>query len=395
MPILACGLASILALSGCDLLFGGGLADNTPRDSQGTQCMDGYDTMPTISSPYEALSRSALAELQQVYAKEEYTATDMQTMADDVAQLFAYACYGEQYLDHYSYMQAKDGKTTVGAGSATAQTQDYFIALPYLPTGDNAGRGIRYHYTIKKVTSVTGALKSFKGLMENNICLRFVKDDLLYRFEGTKTTVTDQTLVDIFLMGANWNRYPEGNSRYNDWGKVDGSPRVPTEAPLTIDEIKADIVANAGSDNMRLRGNVNLLANNVIERVNSVYVDEQTGAISISLALDIDVANRDQASKKMVKNANGSDCSWDNALTMSMTFWPNGLMQNYYVAETWVGKIYGMSGSIETITNVVFDYAIADYHMDDKLAWLNVKIQEEIDKTLPPEAPEQKEENEG
>ena len=313
-----------------------------------------YEVAPTVTAPYADESQAVLSQ----YFNGNMSATEA------AAALYAYGCYNEEYLDSYVYFSNQVGTTDLGSnGKSTATKQDYKLIIH--ESDDTCG--YKYHYTIKKVDSCSGTIANFKTSFES--CrLRFVKDtNVLYRFNGSNVHYDGNTAYheSSQFLTCDWS--PDAS----DWGTSDDEPSIVKRdgEKLDLEGIKTDIVDIGTSypSDAVIHGNINILADNVIE---SATIDDLTssyGCYYISMTLDVDVANSDSASSSMLQESNSSsNCSWDK-LSINYTIWPNGMLRTYIIYETWSGRISGFSGSVDSTTSVYYSYSERDTDITDKL----------------------------
>lgn len=289
------------------------------------------------------------------------------------ARLFAYACYNERYLDKYVYFSDQVGDTDLGTtGSANATRQEYYLRVN--ESGDKCG--YRYHYTLKKVNKADGLVGGFKSKFES-ARLRFTdRTNLLYRFEGDKIRFggsSESLGMNGTLLECDWRTG-------DDWGVQDIA--MQKGEYIEPENIRADIEAHAGEDNITMRGNINVLAENVVKFA-SVNRDEDNGTYFVMMNIDTDVANADKASVKMLTKANGTsgDCKWkkgesngdgtdDTGLFFIFGLWGNGLFISYAVNERWTGKISGFKGEAYSETSVMYSYSDYDCDMTEHIKML-------------------------
>ena len=165
------------------------------------------------------------------------------------------------------------------------------------------------------------------------------KTDLLYRFEGNSMKYGDEHEgMNCSILTCDWRTG-------EDWG-VHDLQIVKAPYLATLDEIKADIQSGADNSNRSIRGNINILADNIVKFA-SITVDEDDGCINVLMTIDTEVANADEASVKMLTAANGTsgDCHWesnpetagefgigeDTGLRIIYRLWPNGLFRMYNI----------------------------------------------------------------
>ncbi len=321
---------------------------------------------PEVQAAYEEESREAITRL---LSYSSFPTSDGATRA--AAELFAYACYNEEYIDKYVYFSDRTGSTDLGAtGRSTVTNQDYKLII----YENDEHPGYKYHYTIKHVDEISGVISMFQSLFESGTQLRFVDDtDKLYRFNGRNAEyIEDDSLVEEVLT-CEWTV----NS--SAWG-TDDPPIVKREGEkLTLEEMEADVLNSArnGWENV-MHGNINILADDIVESatINSTTADGHT-VYTIVMDIDTEVANADEASMLMLHDANGSDdCEWigpeegGDGLKIIFQIWENGLFKLYGLGETWSGTTNGFSGTADSTLNVQYSYSSRDTDMTEKLAML-------------------------
>lgn len=325
---------------------------------------------PAVAAPYEQESKAAIARWQNA------SSADKAQVAKTVAaELYAYACYNEEYVDKYVYFSSQTGSTSLGNGSGSVTNQNYKLIIH----GDEAANqpGYKYHYTIKHVENATGAINTFKSQYES-ARLRFVEDtNKLYRFEGDNIRYeTDGTTgAATEMLTCDWKTG-------DDWG-TDDPPIVKREGTkLTLEQIEQDIIAIADDiDNSEavIHGNINILADNIVK--NATITEGTLGGhtvYEIVMEIDAAVANADDASQKMLKHANmnAGRCEWgadENGVGPVITFqiWENGLMKYYKMEEKWEGTVMLVfSGSADTQNEVWYSYSATDTDIAEKLEML-------------------------
>lgn len=330
---------------------------------------------PAVSAAYEEDSKAAIARWQSASGAEK-----AEVAKSVAAELFAYGCYNEEYIDKYVYFSNQTGSTNLGNGSGEATHQNYKLIIR---ESENSP-GYKYHYTLKNVTNATGTLSTILNLpIINQVLvqakLRFVEDtNKLYRFEGENIRYAEGHGADSEqpLLTCDWETG-------TDWG-TDDPPIVKREGDkLTLDGIEEDIIqiAEGNGDEPVIHGNVNILAENIVKSA-SITEGKADGhsVYEVTMELDVDVANADGASVAMLKNANSaSECGWatdENGSGPVITYqiWDNGLLKYYKIDETWEGKIkvllLSYSGGADTETEVWYSYSQKDTDMTEKLAML-------------------------
>lgn len=329
--------------------------------------MRDINVKPEEAPAYEQYSKQAIADYEEV-AKRHTVDGVVDTESKEVvkaasaaaAKLYAYACYNERTLSKYVYFSHQKGDTDLGgSGSATAIRQEYYLRV----NESDKTCGYRYHYTLKKVSESTGLVAGFKSFFESARLRVTDKTDLLYRFEGDDITIGDEhPTLGCEMLNCNWKTG-------KDWGK----PEVVMKKSEFIppENIEQDIVSNAGEENITIRGNINILAENIVK--NATIVKEDEGGYFIIMTVDTAVANRDDASLKMLRKANGSDnCEWvddgdDSGLMIVFRLWDNGLFRFYNVKERWSGKIQTFNGTADSLTTYYYSYSDRDCDMTKNL----------------------------
>lgn len=335
--------------------------------------MQDMDVAPTQTPAYEQYSRQAIAEYKAVAARHTDEEGEVDTENGEVleaartaaAKLYAYACYNERTLDKYVYFSHQDGETDLGAsGAANAHRQEYYLRVN--ESGDTCG--YRYHYTIKKVIESSGIVAGFNSLFES-ARLRFTdKTNLLYRFEGDKIRVGEENeRLGCNVLACDWKTGA-------DWGKPD--IEMKKSEYIEPENIKADIEANAGEENITIRGNINILADDIIKHALILEDDVGDGVMAV-MTINTAVANSDDASLKMLRKANSSnDCIWvdsdeeTSGLMIVFRVWGNGLFRFYSISEKWSGKIEIFNGAADSSTTVNYSYSDRDCDMTKNLEML-------------------------
>lgn len=325
---------------------------------------------PAVAAPYEQESKAAIARWQNA------SSADKAQVAKTVAaELYAYACYNEEYVDRYVYFSSQTGSTSIAGGTGSVTNQNYKLIINANEAANQPG--YKYHYTIKHVENATGMLATFKDQFED-AKLRFVEDtNKLYRFKGDNIRYeTDAaTGADTEMLTCDWKTG-------DDWG-TDDPPIVKREGTkLTLEQIEQDIIAIADDiDNSEavIHGNINILADNIVK--NATITEGTLGGhtvYEIVMQIDSAVANADDASQKMLKHANmnAGRCEWgadENGVGPVITFqiWENGLMKYYKMEEKWEGTVMLVfSGSADTQNEVWYSYSATDTDMTEKLEML-------------------------
>lgn len=337
-----------------------------------TDFMRDIEVAPTQKALYEEYTKAAYDEYKAV-ADKHIVDGDVDTLNEEVvaaaskaaAKLFAYACYNERYLDRYVYFSDQDANTDLGtSGKARARKQEQYLRVNESETTC----GYRYHYTLKKVVEDEGFVSGFKSKFESARLRLTDKTNLLYRFEGDKIRFggsSESLEINNELLTCDWRTG-------EDWGKPDYEFKK--DEYIEPENIRADIEQRAGEENITMRCNINILADDIIKFA-FVNRDEDDGSYFVMMNIDTDVANKDKASVKMLTKANGTsgDCHWkksggddteDTGLFITFNLWSNGLFRTYSVNERWKGNIAVFSGEAYSETTVYYSYS--DYDCDMK-----------------------------
>ena len=361
-------LLKICALAAVPAVVLGASSCATDIGENKSYTLEDDGTYPAVSAAYEQESRAAID-------RWKSARNDEAVVKQVAAELYAYACYNEEYIDKYVYFSSQTGSTDLGSkGMGDVTTQNYKLIVHQ---GEDTP-GYKYHYTLKKVNEATGTIDTFRSFFES-ARMRFVTDtDKLYRFEGD-----DIRYEDGHDMGSEQPILTCDWKTGSDWGK-DDPPIVKREGDkLTLDGIEEDIIqiAEGNGDEPVIHGNVNILAENIVKSA-SITEGKADGhsVYEVTMELDVDVANADGASVAMLKNANSaSECGWatdENGSGPEITYqiWDNGLLKYYKIDETWEGKIkvllLSYSGGADTETEVWYSYSQKDTDMTEKLAML-------------------------
>lgn len=373
IKVLSLVVAPIIGV--CAFLTGCKSCNAKPVDiPQDDDILRDMDVAPTQTATYEEASRAALAEYKAVADKhtvngETDTYNEEVVAAANIAaaKLYAYACYNERYLDHYVFFSDQDGITNLGSsGSGEAKKQEYYLRV----NESEETCGYRFHYTLKKVVEASGMIKTFKSQFESARLRMTDETDLLYRFEGDDIRFAE----DNETLECDWETG-------SDWG-VHDVQMVKSEY-IAPEDIETDIVEHAGEDNITIRGNINILAENMVKFAS--IMEDDDGFINIMMTIDTEVANNDEASLAMLRKANGSkNCEWskgeddeeaegigeDTGLRIIFRLWNNGLFRSYSVIERWSGTIVLVSGTAESMTTVDYSYSDRDCDMTKNLEML-------------------------
>lgn len=373
----------------CAFLTGCKSCKGKAVDIDNGEILQDMDKDPTESAPnqkayYEEMTKAALAEYHAVadeYYDEDSEEIDRENpeviKAANVAagKLFAYACYNERYLDKFVYISHQEGYTDLGSnGHAAAIRQEYFLRI----NETEETYGYRYHSTIKKVTDSAGVVDIAKSAFESARLRMTDKTDLLYRFEGNSIEIGDYNeRLGFNMLKCNWRTG-------SDWGKPDWNIKKGSVL-ATDEEIKNDIFASKDDDNRNMRANINSLADDIVK---CAHIVESDGLVTVVMVVNTDVANKDEASVKMLTKSNGTDgdCHWigkeeydeetgepvtgvneDTGLKIIFTLWPSGLFKQYIVIERWQGKmdipVLSVKGLADSTTIVQYSYSDRDCDM--------------------------------
>lgn len=363
VPVIASAFISLCFLVGC--------AESVVVTTD--ELIRDLDVSPTQSATYEQYSKKAIedyfavADGHVVGGETDYENEEVIAAASEAAaKLFAYACYNERTLDQYVFFAAQEGTTDISAGSAHAMKQEYYLRI----NETEKSCGYRYHYTIK-YADCTGALSMFRDLFQSARTRITDETDLLYRLEGSNIRKGEKSDVfEVEMLECDW-------ATGKDWG-VHEIEMIKGDY-IEPDKIEEDIVAFAGEDDITIRANINILAENMVKHaVILPDASEENGVEGylIFMTVDTDVANNDEASLKMLRRANGSnDCEWvsgDDGSGLSIVFriWENGLFRMYSVAEKWQGKINGFAGTADSSTQYYYSYSDRDCDMTKYLEML-------------------------
>lgn len=334
------------------------------------------EVFPAVSAEYEEESKAAISRWQAAGG----SSADVSITAQVAAELYAYACYNELYIDKYVYFSDQSGSTSISMGSSTVTKQDYKLIIH----GDEANPGYKYHYTIKNVDEIDGPISAFQSLFEGGTRLRFVRDGKLYGFNGSNRRYieAEDQLQDILT--CDWEI---DTSR---WGTEDTFQPKRAER-LDLAGIKADIVALAqatadGTDEPVIHSNINILADGIVKNATITPMSVDGGKhVLYTVRMDIDtaVANADVASMQMLRSANSSDdCVWlgteegGSGLSIFYQIWDNGLFKLYGLRETWKGTTYTFSGDATSDLSVQYSYSDYDTDMSQKNSRLDAILRE-------------------
>lgn len=362
-------ILSLLAVPA--MVIGASACKDNIAANAGYELLD-KDVYPAVEAPYEEESKAAI---ERWLAAQNNPLTSAQVAKEVAAELFAYACYNEEYIDRYVYFSDQTGSTDLGAtGRSTVTKQDYKLIIH---EGEDTP-GYKYHYTIKHVDEISGVISMFKSLFESGTRLRFVTDtNKLYRFDGSDPHYLDDEDVVQDILTCNWS--PDKGS----WG-TDDPPIVKREGEkLTLDEMAQDVLetARSGGESV-MHCNINILADGIVDSATINPMPSGDG-YTVTMNINIDVANDDEASITMLRNANGSsDCRWvspdggnsSTALQILYQVWDNGLFKVYGLKETWNGTTNGFRGTANSSLSVQYSYSDRDTDITEKLAMLDEAI---------------------
>lgn len=325
------------------------------------------DVYPAVEAPYEEESKAAI---ERWLAAQNNPLTSAQVAKEVAAELFAYACYNEEYIDKYVYFSDQSGSTRLPSGVSEATKQDYKLIIH---EGEDTP-GYKYHYTLRKVDNNTTFFPD--SLFERGNQLRFVvQTNTLYRFAAT-----DVHYGENEILTCTWSVDPS-----LDWGvSEDEPPIVKREGEkLNLEQIEEDIIqiAESGGEAV-IHGNINILADDIIDSatITSSQTDDGDAIYTIVANLNAEVANADPSSSAMLKQSNDSDnCRWltteeGGTLRLIYQIWDNGLFKLYGLSETWQGTIVAMSGTMNSTLSVQYSYSDRDTDMTAKLAMLDEAI---------------------
>ena len=199
-------------------------------------------------------------------------------------------------------------------------------------------------------------------------------------FESARTRITTDTnlLYRLELKGTEIKIGPENkvlgeNILQCEWkqGEEWGVPNVEMVKGEYIapENIRDDIESVAGEDNITIRGNINILADDIVKDaiiIKDINEENELDGYLIVMTIDTEVANKDDASLKMLRKANSSnDCAWkdddeESGLKIMFRIWKNGLFRFYSIAERWQGNISGFGGIAESMTTYYYSYSDRD-----------------------------------
>jgi hypothetical protein len=327
------------------------------------------DIAPTQTAYYEEYTAEAMNTYRAV-ANAHIVDGEVDTENEDVldaardtaAKLYAYACFNERGLERYVYFSDQTGTTDLGtSGNGIARKQDYYLRV----NENDTEKGFRYFYTIKKVEEATGVVATFKSQFESAKIRISENTSTLYRFEGSKIEDGEEDKsLGTTLLTCDWK------TSTKDWGVPD--TEMVKGAFVEPEDLKSTIELSAGTDDIDIKGNINILAENIVKYAN--ISEDEDGTINVLMTIDTEIANSDEASLKMLRRANSSDnCVWvadeeedaegfgeDTGLRIIFRLWNNGLFRSYTIAERWSGKIVVFDGEADSQTTVYYSYSDRD-----------------------------------
>ena len=358
--VVASAFISVCFLVGCGKTVAVSIDDDFIRD---------IDVYPTQEATYAADTEALLNEYLAVANQHTDDLGDVDTSNAAVQKaavaaapkLFAYACYNERRLNQYMYFSAQEGTTDLGkSGSATALRQEYYIRIN---EQENITPGYRYHYTIKKVAESKGGVSMMTSVFENARTRITGDTNLLYRLElkGSEIKIgPENKVLGENILQCEWKRGDE-------WGVPD--LEIVKGDYIAPENIREDIESVAGEENITMRGNINILADNIVKEaiiIKDINEEDELDGYLIVMTIDTEVANKDGASLKMLRKANSSgDCLWkdeedESGLKIMFRIWSNGLFRFYSIAERWQGNISGFGGVAESMTTYYYSYSDRD-----------------------------------
>ena len=367
-------ILSLLAVPA--IVVGAAACKDDGAANSGYELLD-KDEYPSVEAPYEDESRAAI---ERWLAAENNPLTSAQVAKEVAAELFAYACYNEEYIDKYVYFSDQTGSTDLPAwGSSTVRKQDYKLII----NENDETCGYKYHYTIRHVDEISGLISVAKSAFESS-ALRFVVDtNVLYRFEGGDSEYFEDENQEQKVLTCNWT--PKGDA----WGVSEDEPPIVKRdgEKLNLEQIEEDIVQTALSDGEAvIHGNINVLADDIISSASIQSMELDGGTVyTITMRTNAEVLNNDEASIAMLQKSNDAEqCRWaDNGQgegpTIIFQIWDNGLFKLYGISENWIGNMsYGpinvKNGEANSRLSVQYSYSDRDTDMTAKLAMLDEAI---------------------
>ena len=362
--------------------------------------MQDVDVPPTQTPAYEQYSRQAIAEYKAVADKhldgdgevDIENAEVIQAANKASAKLYAYACYNERSLDKYAWFNHQTAGTNLGGGTyANIIKQDYYLRV----NESEEHCGYNYTYTCKFATEYSGAVSPFKGAFEEAKMAIITDTDTIYKFKGNTGNMQPGSYNEALgcnIFETDWK------TQNNKWGVKGGYRDVMVKGDfIHPDDIEADIIKQAedySTDknlndyapdrpwSTTIHGNINILAENVV-KYSTIFEDPETGKYLIIMNIDTEVANKDEASLKMLRRTNepSNDCKWksgdndpddvnlqeDTGLRIIFSLWDNGLFYHYMISERWNGTIVIFDGTAESSIAVYYSYSDRDCDMTANL----------------------------
>jgi hypothetical protein len=324
--------------------------------------INNVDVTPTVTAAYAQESATQLAVIDSKLNEENIIAQGDDEVKQAAANLFAYACYNEEYVSQYVYLSDRQSSTDLNGGYCKSTNQDYKTVV----RKQGETKGLKYHYTLKHVDKAEGVSAVITNAYESTM-LRVVDDTSLYRFTSKSDCTYRTDAGRKSELTATWNK------KGSDWGIEDLS--VTAQPVVSAGDIATDIIQRAGTENSLMKANINIYAENVIQSA-MVMKFPQAGFYLFDLTIDTDVANADSASLAMLRNSNSSsDCKWeDGGLQITFVVWESGLFRSYYINEAWQGTIdlsvLHYKGGAQSECYVEYSYADSDVAYQSKINWL-------------------------
>lgn len=365
-------------------------------DVDNGKIMQDIDVPPTQTPAYEQYSRQAIAEYKAVAAKHTDGDGEVDTENEEViaaacsaaAKLYAYACYNERMLDRYVWFNNQTAGTDLGMGNyANIVKQDYYLRV----NKNERHCGYNYTYTTKWAKEYAGAVGAFRSTFEDARMSVITDTDKVYKFKGETDKLhfgaSNETL-GCDIIETEWK------TQNDTWGAEGVNKDIMVKGEfIHPDDIEADIIKQADEYStdkhandyapdrpwtVTIHGNINILAENIVKYA-MIVEDPETGRYLIMMNIDTEVANRDEASLKMLRRTNepSNDCMWksgdngpddvylgeDTGLKIIFSIWDNGLFYHYTVSERWSGTIVIFDGTAESSLSVNYSYSERDCDM--------------------------------
>lgn len=352
--------------------------------------MQDIDVKPTQTPAYEKWSRQAIEDYKAVARRhvdgEGETDYDNKEVIDAAraaaAKLYAYACYNERTLDRYAWFNNQTGGTDLGGGNfANIVKQDYYLRVN--ESEDTCG--YRFTYTYKWATEYAGTLSPFKSVFEAARMAVITDTDVIYKFEGDTGTFRfgePNDSLNCNMVECDWS------TKSKEWGVKDYE--MVKDDFIPPEDLEADIIKQAdeyweNGTSPTIHGNINILAEDIVKYA-MIIEDPETGRYLIMMNIDTEVANKDDASLKMLRKINSpsNDCAWksgengpddinlgeDTGLKIIFSIWDNGLFYHYTISERWNGTIVVFNGTAESAITVYYSYSDRDCDMTKNLEML-------------------------